>query len=304
MSSIKEFFFGSLTTDLSVANLFVLGIPWDASSSYRKGASKAPSYIRQSTTNKLFNPYTELKTNLMDKWRIFDGGDVEFSEFNPINARNEVLKVLRNFLDDREIHQFLFLGGDHLTTYFSVYSLAKLNIFHPENVGIVYLDSHPDLYDDYEGNKHSHACVLRRIIDETEIDPTNVVQVGIRAPTPEQLEYAAEFGILIISTPEFQRYGAAKTLSKIKNHFKEKIDYTYLSIDLDVIDPAYAPGLGNPQPGGISTREIIDFIHELSDLPLFAVDIVEFCPNHDYSGVTAFLAAKLIQETLGIMKFR
>ncbi|MFX0140930.1 MAG: arginase family protein, partial [Candidatus Hodarchaeota archaeon] len=166
----------------------------------------------------------------------------------------------------------------------------------------IYLDSHPDLYHDYEGDKYSHACVVRRIIEETDIKPSNIVQVGIRAPTPEQVEYADDQGITIISTREFQNKGAAEIGTEITNLFQQKVDFLYLSIDLDVLDPAYAPGLGNPQPGGISTREIIDLIHGLSDLPLSAIDMVEFCPKYDYSNITAFVAAKLIQESLGVMK--
>ena len=142
---------------------------------------------------------------------------------------------------------------------------------------------------------------MRRIIDHTEIQPSNIIQVGIRAPTPEQLDYADQVGITISPGNNFQRNGPLKTITEIRNQFKNNNEHVYLSIDLDVLDPAFAPGVGNPQPGGVSTREIIDLLHTFSELPLFAMDIVEFCPEYDQANLTGFVAAKFIQETLGIM---
>lgn len=295
-SKVIQAFFNTTTDKKENANLFVLGIPWDASSSYRKGSATAPDYIRKATSGQLYNSITELGTNLTEVWQIFDCGDVEIVSQNAIDARNTTYKSLKAVY--RPNVPFLVLGGDHLITYFSLWSLTELS---GKNVGIIYVDAHPDLYENYEGDKYSHACVLRRLIEENKINPEHIVQVGIRAPTPAQLIFAKDNGIEIMSTKEFQSYEPSKRAEMIKRNLSDQVDVIYLSIDLDALDPAYAPGVGNPQPGGLTTREIINFIHELQGLKIFAADVVELCPPYDHSGITSFAAAKLIQEILGIM---
>ncbi|MHA1170387.1 MAG: agmatinase [Candidatus Hodarchaeales archaeon] len=296
-------FFGAAVNSPSIANLIVMGIPWDKSSSYRKGASKAPSFIRQATSSKLYNPYAETGVNLVERWQIHDAGDILLPD-NAEKARDKILgEVARlNNQLDLNLTKFLFLGGDHLITFFSFHALAHEGVIDAEKCGIIYLDAHPDLYDDLEGNKYSHACVLRRIIDQTDINPVNIVQIGIRAPTPQQLDYAGETGINIITTAKFLQKGPLGTAKLVHNILNKNVKEVYLSIDLDVLDPSFAPGIGNPQPGGISSREIIDFIHGLAELNISAFDVVEYCPEYDSSMITACAAAKIIQEVLGIMK--
>lgn len=294
-------FFGVTIDDIDEANLIALGIPWDVSSSFRKGCAKAPTEIRQATSSELYNPYTEAGINIEDKWQIFDSKNVEISTNDAMNTRKEVLATLSRIYNVKKNPRLLLLGGDHLITYFCFYSLSKIGLFRDNKVGIIYLDAHPDLYYQYKGNMYSHACVLRRIIDQTKIKPSNIIQVGVRASTKEQRKFAKNAGITTITTNEFQEKGTAATAYLIEKRFLRTVDQIYLSIDLDILDPAFAPGLGNPEPGGLTTRNIIDFIQELSNLPIFAFDIVELCPDYDQSNITAFTAAKIIKETLGVM---
>ncbi|MFX0113446.1 MAG: agmatinase [Candidatus Hodarchaeota archaeon] len=296
-------FFGITMDVLAKSNLSVLGIPWDASSSHRKGAAAAPAAIRQSTTGVLYNKYSEYRNiDLAAKWRIYDHCDAILQTSDAIEAREEISESIRFIVNVMKEFRFLFLGGDHLSTYFSFHSLAEICRTKGKSLGIVYLDAHPDLYAEYEGDKYSHGCVLRRIIEETEINPRNIVQAGIRAATPEQLEYIQELGITYFSRKDFQESGGLETGARVKLALEQVADLVYLSIDLDVLDPAFAPGVGNPEPGGLATFEVVDFIHSLAGLPIFALDVVELCPVHDHSNITAFAAAKLIKETLGIMK--
>ncbi len=294
-------FFGVTTDHPDLANLVAVGVPWDASSSYRKSSSKAPERIRQATSGELYNYYTEKNINLKDKWQIFDAGDVEISNEDASNTRKEVFTTLKRVFNVKKSPRFLFLGGDHLTTYFCFHSLSEMGIFQDDKIGIIYLDAHPDLYYHYRGNIYSHACVLRRILDQTKINPKNIIQIGIRASTDEQRAFAKNAGIKTISTNELQREGATATANIIKKKFTQTVDQIYLSIDLDILDPGFAPGLGNPEPAGLTTRDVVNLIQELVNLPIFAFDIVELCPDYDQSNITAFLAAKLIKETLGIM---
>ncbi|MFQ5980986.1 MAG: agmatinase [Candidatus Heimdallarchaeota archaeon] len=299
--TVEAPFFRATTEALTDANMIVLGIPWDASSSYRKGAANAPTVIRQATSGKLYSPYTERIANIANRWQLFDYGNVAILSEDPIEARNEVLTTVQEINRPEQKNRFLFLGGDHLATYFSVIALQKVGILEGKTVGMVYLDAHPDLYTNYDGNRYSHACVLQRIIEETQIEPHKIVQVGIRAASPEQRDFIQQTGITSISRRTFHKKGAKEIGNQTKKAL-EGTDLIYLSIDLDVLDPACAPGLGNPEPGGLMTAEVVDFIQRLAGLPIFAFDIVELCPPYDHGNITAFAAAKLIRETLGIMK--
>ncbi|MFX1517128.1 MAG: agmatinase [Promethearchaeota archaeon] len=304
MASFKErksSFFEATVDDLDEANLIVLGIPWDASSSYRKSSATATKVIRQATSGELYNPYTENNVNIRDKWFIFDAGDVEISSNDAMTSRKEVLSTLSQMYNSKKNQRFLFLGGDHLITYFTFYALCEIGYFQGTQSGIIYLDAHPDLYYQYKGNLYSHACVLRRILDQTKIDPKNVIQIGIRASTKEQRGYAFNSGIKTIYNSQFIEEKPDVIANIIKEGFSEEVEKIYLSIDLDILDPAYAPGLGNPEPGGLTTRELIRFIQTLPDMPIAAFDVVELSPTYDQANITAFAAAKIIKETLGIL---
>lgn len=294
-------FFEATIDDLDEANMIALGIPWDTSSSYRKGSAASPNIIRQATSGKLYNPYTENNVNIKDKWLIFDAGDVEISSNETMTSRKEVLSTLTRIYDSKKNQRFLFLGGDHLITYFTFYSLSELGFFQGGRSGIIYLDAHPDLYYQYKGNLYSHACVLRRILDQTKMNPKNIIQIGIRANTREQREFAINSGVGTITTKEFLLENPEKIANMINEKFIGIVDNVYLSIDLDILDPAYAPGLGNPEPGGLTTRELINFIQALSNIPIVAFDVAELSPTYDQANITAFAAAKIIKETLGIL---
>lgn len=294
-------FFGATTTKNTEANLAVIGIPWDASSSFQRGSASAPQYIRKATSAQLYNPYTEDLVNLKDKWQIFDWGDIEAPD-DVLETEYYQLKVratLKSILRDVPVTNFLFLGGDHLSTYFSLTSLFELGFF--QNVGLIYLDAHPDLYLEYESNPFSHACVARRIIEEIEIDPKNIFQVGIRATTPSQVEFAKKTGITTISAREFQQLGADAVAKMIKSLLSKAVDAIYLSIDLDVLDPSCAPGVPNPEAGGLMTRDVVTFIQSLSQTSIRAFDLVELLPEMDVTRITGYAAAKIIRETLGVM---
>lgn len=263
------------------ANLLILGISWDVSSSYRRGAAEAPSYIRKATSEALYNSFTENLVNLSEIWRYRDLGDLTPSSFKEL--KNEVLHVVR---ENFENQVFLFLGGDHSITYATVKAIREVT---GKKFGLVYFDAHPDLYAEYDGDLYSHACPVRRIVEDGLIPGDWVLQIGIRAPTPQQIEFADEHGITIIPAREIHR------LSEVDVPF----DTAYFSFDMDVLDPAFAPGVGNPEPGGLSVRELIDSIHTLST-KILAFDIVELNPRYDVSGITGFAAAKIIREMLGL----
>ncbi len=290
-----NYFFGLKVKKLDLANLCVVGLPWDTSSTFRKGSKEAPPVIRK-ITSKLYDPFTEDGLDLTQIWRIYDYGDVEAAASTD-EMRKKVHNVIRDLYNDEL--KFLFLGGDHLITYFSLSALAQLS---KENWALIYLDSHPDLEEEYEGNRYTHGSVVKRLVEETSLHPQSVVEVGIRSFLPPERKFADEVGINLMSTVEFERLGPKGAARRIYELLPKDVERVYLSIDLDILDPAYAPGLGYPEPGGISTRSLVDFIHGLKELEIFAFDIVELCPQYDSSSITAIGVGKIILEVLGIMK--
>ncbi|NHJ48569.1 MAG: agmatinase [Asgard group archaeon] len=289
-------FFGTTTDNINYANICTVGIPWDKSSTFRAGAIEGPQYIRHATTEALYNSYTESGKNLKEIYQVFDIGDVDIAELSEMDAKAKISNTISKH--NKYGMKFFFLGGDHISTYFTFTALKKLNNW---RMGLIYIDAHPDLYEHYNGNPYSHACVVKRIIDETNIEPETIAQVGIRASTKEQNEYASSLKINTFTTKDIQQQGVLAIAEQVKSLFPKHLDAVYLSIDLDVLDPAYAPGVGNPEPGGLSSRELVEFIQGLEGINLKAFDIVELCPKFDYSGITSLAAAKLIKETLGIM---
>ena len=259
--------------------LTILGIKWDKSSSYRYGSREAPDAIRKATTSLLYNSFGENLNDLKSFWSYRDLGNIEPESYDSLQKSVEE-KVKNNYNGGI----FLFLGGDHSITYTTVKAIKNVR---DEEFGLIYFDAHPDLYEDYEGNRYSHACPVRRIVEDELVSGENIIQIGIRAATREQIDFAKKERIKII------------TASQV---FKREIIHVpftnaYISFDMDVLDPAFAPGVGNPEPGGLSTRELVEIINAL-DVKLISFDIVEVNPHYDHSDITSFAAAKLIKEVL------
>jgi len=190
---------------------------------------------------------------------------------------------------------YIFLGGDHSITYATLKALKEAL---SGSWGLIYFDAHPDLYESYEGNPYSHACTVRRIVEEGIVNPQRIVQVGIRASTAEQTTYAKNHGISIVSTSEV--YKNAKKAVFIISEALNNVNNVYVSFDVDVLDPAFAPGVGNPEGGGIMLRNLIEIMHNLKGLNIRAFDVVEANPDYDCMGVTFCSVSKFIREFLGI----
>jgi len=165
---------------------------------------------------------------------------------------------------------------------------------------LLYFDAHPDLYESYEGSRYSHATVVSRILDDGNLSSGNVCYVGIRASTREQDERIKDLGLTTYTTQDVYTKGCDAIASSIKSKLSDQP--VYLSIDLDCLDPAFAPGVGNPQPGGLSTRQLLEILHSISGLEIIASDIVECSPKLDSNArTTAHTSSILIKEIMGLM---
>jgi arginase len=249
----------------------IVGIPFDRHSSFLKGPSLSPQYIRDAFHSQSSNMCTEDVTDLNREPRPLDLGDLEINDYID-DIRSPIFELLERGA------KVLSLGGDHSVTYPILRAFRKKY----ERLNILQLDAHPDLYHEYEGNKYSHGCPFARIMEENLAD--RLVQVGIRTMNSHQQEQAARFNVEVIDMKHWD--------SSFKPVFDGPV---YLSLDMDVLDPAFAPGLSHYEPGGLSTRDVLRIIQAL-EAPLVGADIVELNPTRDLHNMTAMAAAKFFKE--------
>jgi agmatinase len=256
----------------------LLGIPFDANSSWLRGAAGAPPIIRVAFRSDASNPWTETGVDLSAEGAYCDAGDLKFTFQEPFAAiEAEVGELL-----DHDLRP-VCLGGDHSITLPIIRAFSQ----HVPDLTILHFDAHPDLYDELEGNRHSHACPFARIMEAGAAK--RLIQVGIRTMNAHQREQAKKFGVEVIE----MRHLPALDRMKVEGPL-------YISFDMDALDPAFAPGISHREPGGMSVREALAHIHAITG-KIAGADIVEFNPAQDNTQLTATVAAKLLKEILGKM---
>jgi agmatinase len=256
----------------------MLGVPWDANSSYLRGPAQAPGKIREALRCDASNAWAETGADTGARETLSDAGDVEFGSGGDWFAKTEA--AAGRLAGECKP---LFLGGDHSVTYPLVSGVARKW----PKLTIVHFDAHPDLYENYENNRYSHASPFARIMEEKLAE--RLIQVGIRAINPHQREQAAKFGV------EVFRMGNEVNLAEL-----EIVAPVYVTVDLDALDPAFAPGVSHREPGGMSVRDLIGHLHAIQGA-IVAADLVEFNPERDMDGMTATVCAKLVKELVGVM---
>ena len=259
----------------------VFGVPFDSTHSYKPGCRFGPDAIRDAFNNiEIFQP--EFGVDL-EAEAISDLGNTKHTV-----VAAEMLQMVKDVTSElkKQDRQIIILGGEHLIT------LGSFTCF-PKDTGYVVFDAHYDLRDQYADTKLSHAAYLRRIVEERGSE--NIVHVGARAFVKEELAFLKEHNIATVSDKEISNGNGPKLLKDITSTF----DRVYLSVDLDVLDPAFAPGVGNPEAVGISSRELYDLITTLQNKKIVAADMVELNPTYD-NGSTASMAAKMIATIIAM----
>ncbi len=254
----------------------LVGIPFDKKSSFMQGAAQAPGRIRETLHNGSGNYWTEKTVNPIENPQYCDLGDLAISQYFDIESK------VRNILQSDT--KTLCLGGDHSIAYPIV--KAQSSVF--REFDILQIDAHSDMYDIFEGDRYSHACPFARIMEENL--SSRLVQVGIRTLTPGHRQQAERYNVEVVEMKNF--HARVKDLK-----FNRPL---YISLDMDGFDPAYAPGVSHPEPGGLSSRDVLDLLHRI-EVPVIGADIVEYNPYRDVSGITAALAAKMVKEIAGLM---
>ena len=262
-----------------VSNIF--GVPFDSTHSYKPGCRFGPDVIRDAFNNiEIFHPNLQVDLEIAN---IKDYGNIQHTV-----VATEMLEMVEKITNElrKEKKPLVILGGEHLLTLGSYMSF-------PKEVGYVVFDAHYDLRDEYANTKLSHAAYLRRIVEKRGAD--NIVHVGARSFVKDELEFLTKNKINSISDKEIRLGNACRQLKDSISTFDE----LYVSIDLDVVDPAFAPGVGNPEAVGSTSRELYDLVTSLENKKIVGSDVVELNPSFD-NGSTASLAAKMISTIIAM----
>ena len=264
------------------ARYVVLGVPFDVTSTYRSGARFAPLAIRDTSLN--IEGYSFRTETGIEDIKIHDLGDLHVAGDAELTLGRLAL-VTQELVDAEKVP--VFLGGEHTITLGVLRSLG-------ENAAVLSFDAHLDLRDDYLGLSLSHTTFMRRIKED--VKPSKILEIGTRAVCKEELEYAKESGIDYVTAQQIRKDGTEKAIEAIKDSL-EGIEKIYITIDLDVLDPAYVPAVQNPEPEGLDTSTLLDILESVCDRRVIGLDFVEVAPHYD-NGVTATQAAKILFETL------
>lgn len=261
--------------------LALLGIPYDLNSSFLRGPALAPPRIRQMAKDGSANDFSELGHEIIAGKTYHDFGDLSFPDPKPQQAFEHIRSGVEGLL--AQGYRVLSLGGDHSVTYPIV--AAHSTHFPPFN--ILHFDAHGDLYHNFDNNPYSHASPFARIMEQGMA--RRLTQVGIRALNTHQREQAQRFGVDMIEMKDF----SFDFISKLEGPL-------YISLDLDVLDPAFAPGVSHHEPGGLSVRDVLNVIHKIK-IPIIGADIVEYNPVRDLNDQTAMVGFKMMKEIMALM---
>jgi len=276
--------FGGFDFPYEKADVIFIGAPLDVTSSYRPGYRFAPNKIREASAN-LETYVMPSKIDVFEQLNISDVGDVTITPTDLKQTGERITRVVKRVRDDGKMP--VILGGEHTVSYFTIQAFNEIFVIH--------LDAHRDLREEYLGDSLCHATVMRRVLDR--LPAERLVQIGVRSCSKEEAEFAQNKKIAaytsqqVIETPQ-------RVISSVKKLVGNS--QVYLTIDLDVLDPAFAPGVSTPEPGGLSTVEFLRLLKGLGKLNISAFDVVELVPPYD-NGTTSFVAARIIYELLAVI---
>ncbi|MEW6404015.1 MAG: agmatinase [Chloroflexota bacterium] len=271
----------------SNADFSVLGVPYDGAACARKGAAQAPERIRFWSGH--LTPFSEDRTRLSGL-RVADLGDIpihdQVSDFRLICEKISTLPNLP-----------IVLGGDHSITI-PVFE-GQVSKFKGQRLGVLWVDAHPDLCDVFTGSKLSHACVLRRGL-EFGLRPEEVCLVGLRSWEDQEIDLIENGGLNVYTAADVAEDGMKRIAASVRSRLSD-CDAIHISLDIDCLDPAFAPGTGVPEAGGLTTRDVITLIKGMQGLPLVGLDVVEVAPPIDPSDATVFAALRIIMEFMAVI---
>jgi agmatinase len=279
--------------DAKRLDVALIGVPYDGGTSYRPGPRFGPRRVREQSA--LIRPYNPvLNVSPFDRLRVADYGDLSVNPLSIEDTFRRITTELNAVLQEGAIP--MCVGGDHSILLPILRSIHK---FHGP-VALIQLDAHSDTWDEYWGIKYSHGTPVRRAIEEGLLAEPYILQVGLRGQlySAQDLDYAREHKIDMVTAEEFHDHGLPLVRKKLEAFEGMK---TYLSLDIDVVDPAFAPGTGTPQVGGLTSVQILGLVRALRGLNFVGCDLVEVSPQFDSADITSLLAANLLFEQLCLL---
>jgi agmatinase len=280
--------------EVSRADVAILGVPFDSGVSYRPGARFGPAHIRESS--RLLRPYNPAQdVSPFARWQVADAGDVAVNPFSIEEAIATTERAARSVLD--QARYLLTLGGDHTIALPLLRAVAAAH----GPVAVVHFDAHLDTWDTYFGAAYTHGTPFRRAVEEGLLDREGCLHVGVRGSlyTPNDLTQDAGLGFQTVPAAELDHIGIAGLIERISARVGDRP--VYVSVDVDVLDPAHAPGTGTPEAGGLSSRELLAALRCFARLRLVGADIVEVAPAYDHAQITGIAAAHVGYELLSAL---
>lgn len=277
--------------DVDVA---VVGVPFDGGVSYRPGARFGPSHVRQSS--RLLRPFNPAQAvSPFAAQQVVDAGDLAVNPFSIETAIRDVERGARGLLE--RATRLVAIGGDHTMAL----PLLRATAARHGPVAVVHFDAHLDTWDTYFGAPHTHGTPFRRASEEGLLDRSGCVHVGTRGPLYSQHDLAddRELGFAVVSAPELDDLGASGVAERIASRVGDRA--VYVSVDIDVLDPAFAPGTGTPEAGGLTSRELLSIVRSLSSLRILGADVVEVSPAYDHAEMTGIAASHVLYDLISAM---
>jgi len=276
--------------DARELDIALVGVPFDGGTTYRPGTRFGPRHIReQSVLIRPWNPV--LKVNPFEKWRVADYGDLSV---NPLSIEDTFQRIERQM---RPLHDVgvrcVSAGGDHSISLPLLRAVAKKH----GPVALIQFDAHNDLWDEYFGYRYSHGTPFRRAVEEGLIRPGLFLQVGLRGQVygKNDFEFARKHKVRMVTAEEFHADGMAEVKKHLRTFRRKPV---YVTLDIDCVDPAFAPGTGTPQVAGLTSYQIVELVRALEGLEIVGCDLVEVSPPYDNGEITSLLAANLLYEML------
>lgn len=294
-AEVPTFMRTPLAGDWSSVDIGMIGVPYDGRVTNRPGARHGPRELRNmSSLTRAIHHVT--KVNPFEIARIADLGDVRFQRlFDGDGALDEIADFYARVREANVVP--LSAGGDHTVSL----PILRGLVGDGEAVGLIHVDAHTDTWDEFQGSKYMHGTPFRRAVEEGLVDPKRTIQIGIRGPQnhPEGWDYSLNSGMRVMFMEEVVDRGIRETITEARRTVGS--GRTYLTFDIDSLDPAFAPGTGTPEIGGFTTREAMQLLRGLSGLDLIGGDLVEVAPPFDVGAITATAGAGLMYEILCLL---
>ncbi|VVJ17050.1 Guanidinobutyrase (EC [Amycolatopsis camponoti] len=276
------------------ADVAVVGVPFDSGVSYRPGARFGPAAVREAS--RLLRPYhPELDVSPFEERQVVDAGDIAINPFNI----GEAIETLQQEAEALQANgtRLVTVGGDHTIALPLLRAAAKRH----GPVALLHFDAHLDTWDTYFGEPYTHGTPFRRASEEGILDTSALSHVGTRGPLygKRDLEEDRRLGFGIVTSGDVLRRGVAETVDALRQRIGDRP--LYISVDIDVLDPAHAPGTGTPEAGGMTSRELLEILRGLRDLNLIGADVVELAPAYDHAEITAIAASHVAYDLVSLL---